>query len=521
MLIKLPVELFHGMTNVQGLEKLTYLYLEENRLTTIPYNLLYGLFSLRTISLQNNNLEDLDGRLFKDAKNLESVSLNNNKLHTLNNTIFKGLKKLSVLHLSSNQFLQLDSELFEDSLKLTYLDLNDNMLTNIPSLKKLTLLTFLDLTDNDLTYVDGSSFSGLAYSVDLLVSQHEICNCYVQPETSCSASDDRSPYLTCDRLLSDRVLVILMWLIGFSALGGNIFVLAWRRKAAKKSKVQDVLLSNLALSDMLMGAYMIIIASADIYFGQHFPMQSESWRSGTTCRIAGAISIISSEASVFFVTLISIDRFICIRFPFSTRKFTNTFAYVIAVITWIFSLSLGVIPSILSGRNFKFYDNSHVCIGLPLALVKRFRVTRFVETISIARGSFNKYYFQVTPLGSFRGLYFSSAMFLGLNCLCYFVIFACYVEIVRAALKSSRQAKPNKEMKDQMRMTAKVAAIVATDFCCWFPIILMGILVQARVLTLPPSVYAWSVTFVLPINSAINPYLYTISAIISDRKKQN
>ena len=29
------------------------------------------------------------------------------------------------------------------------------------------------------------------------------------------------------------------------------------------------------------------------------------------------------------------------------------------------------------------------------------------------------------------------------------------------------------------------------------PIILMGILVQARVLTLPPSVYAWSVTFVI------------------------
>ena len=460
-LTELPRELFIGLRSPQELsldrnELMAHLYWSRNQLTTIPYNLLHGLFGLKSIALQYNDLENLDGRLFKDAKTLDSISLNNNKLHTLNSTIFKGLSKRSVLFLSSNQFSQLDSELFKDLLQLTYVDLRNNLLTNIPSLKKLTLLTFLDLADNDLTYVDGSSFAGLAKGVDLLVSQHEICNCYVQPGISCSASDNRSPYLTCDRLLSDRVLVILMWLIGINALGGNIFVLAWRRKAPQKSKVQDALLSNLALSDMLMGIYMLIIASADIYFGQHFPMRSETWRSGITCRIAGAISIISSEASVFFVTFIIIDRFICIRFPFSTRKFTKTFARVIAVITWIFSLSLGVIPSILSGRNFKFYDNSHVCIGLPLALVRRFRTTSFVETIFVDRAYLNKLYFQVTPLGSFRGLYFSSAMFLGLNCLCYFIIFACYVEIVRAALKSSRQAKLNKEMKDQIRMTAKV-----------------------------------------------------------------
>ena len=81
-----------------------------------------------------------------------------------------------------------------------------------------------------------------------------------------------------------------------------------------------MLLSNLAVSDLLMGVYMLVIASADIYFGKYFSMQSEMWRTSATCRITGAISIISSEASVFFVTLISIDRFICIRFPFSKHK---------------------------------------------------------------------------------------------------------------------------------------------------------------------------------------------------------
>ena len=75
-------------------------------------------------------------------------------------------------------------------------------------------------------------------------------------------------------------------------------------------------------------------------------------------------------------------------------------------------------------------------------------------------------------------------------------------------------------MQQQIKLTTKVTAIVATDFCCWFPVIILGILVQLRVITLPPSVYAWCVTFVLPINSAINPYLYTITEIVSEKRKK-
>ena len=153
----------------------------------------------------------------------------------------------------------------------------------------------------------------LSDTTELHVSQHEICECYVPSSVHCSASDERSPYLTCDRLLSDRVLVIMMWIIGLNALGGNGFVLLWRRKKSLSSKVQDLLLYNLAMSDGLMGVYMVTIASVDIYFGDNFPMNSENWRKGVLCRILGALSIASSEASIFFVTLITIDRFINVK----------------------------------------------------------------------------------------------------------------------------------------------------------------------------------------------------------------
>ena len=74
-------------------------------------------------------------------------------------------------------------------------------------------------------------------------------------------------------------------------------------------------------------------------------MNAEYWRASVLCRIAGTLAITSSEASVLFVTLISIDRFITIKFPYSIHKLR------------------------VKSDNSDFYDNSHVCIGLPLAQI--------------------------------------------------------------------------------------------------------------------------------------------------------
>ena len=193
---------------------------------------------------------------------------------------------------------------------------------------------------------------------------------------------------------------------------------------------------------------------------------------------------------------------------------------VTSILTWLFSLSLGFVPSILSGRNFKFYDNSHVCIGLPLALTKTFSYSSNDTLVYVESLYYTHSTYTTTFAGFVNGLYFSTVIFLVLNSVCYLIILGCYIEIFRAVTTSAKQAGRTPDMDEQIRLTRKVTAIVATDFFCIFPIIVLGILVQARVIELPPSVYAWSVTFVLPINSAINPYLYTIAEIISTYRKK-
>ena len=527
--------------------KLTELYLRFNDLTTVPNGLLMGLTNLKILKLDNNyitslhqnlfnetkklielgfyhnNLKYLSNNLFMELSDLQILDLDDNKIIEVNKTMFRDLSNLRYLYLRNNHLKALKSDLFQYTIKIGLLDLSGNELVNIPNISNLRQLFYLNVKDNKMTGITNETFSNLPKEIDLVVSQHEICECYVPQGVACTAAGIRSPFLTCDRLLSDRVFMVVMWLIGLNAIGGNVFVLSQRQKTTNKNNVQTFLLRNLAMSDLLMGVYMLLIASADIYFGKYFPMRAETWRSGITCRIAGAISIISSEASVFFVTLISIDRFVNIKHHFSRRKLGQKSSAFVAIILWIIALLLGIVASSLAGENNLFYDNSHVCIGLPLSKLRIYDTEVSGEWTKVCvddRMCYWKQLVQSQYIGEINGMIFASIVFLGLNFVCYLAILACYVEIIRIFLKSSKRTGRNPEMKEQIRLTSRVAAIVLTDFACWFPIIIIGILVQAGVLTLPPNVFAWCVTFVLPINSAINPYLYTIASVISKRRKQ-
>ena len=517
-LIYLDSDIFHRT------ESLAYLYLHKNELAVLPNGLFQELTSLTVLSLGSNNLKSLPSNIFAGLTNLESLFLQDNYIPTVGYEILHGLQSLHHLNLSHSSISSLDFDLFRDTGKLEFLDLSGNKLESIPNINHLNQLTFLNLQDNSLIKVTNKTFSNVSKNAYMIVSQPEICECYVSGDISCNALDEISPYLTCSRLLSDRILVVMMWLIGLNALFGNIFVLSYRKVERDKDQIQTFLLSNLAMSDLLMGIYMLLIASADIYFGESFPMQAESWRSGITCKIAGTISIVSSEASVFFLTLISIDRYINIKYPYSDRKLGKKSSVILASILWFTSLVLGIVPSTLGGNSkyTAFYDNSHVCIGLPLAVIKGHSRTINKE-MHLFRGRFwyEKQTVESEYLGEMSGMYFSSAVFLGLNCICFLIILLCYVEIVRDVTMSPNvRVGINNKVKEEIRLTVHVSVLILTDFICWFPIIILGILVQAKILTLPPSVFAWCVTFILPINSAINPYLYTIAYAISSYRKQ-
>ncbi|XP_041476153.1 G-protein coupled receptor GRL101-like [Lytechinus variegatus] len=305
-----------------------------------------------------------------------------------------------------------------------------------------------------------------------------------------------------------------MWIIGCGALIGNLIVIFVRFREERNSgnSVQRMFITNLALADFLMGVYMVTIASVDIFYGDGYFLSAPIWRESHLCRWAGFVALLSSESTVFLLALITIDRFICISFPFGTVRFHRSSGRVGVGLVWILTFTLSLAPLIIGLYSSDFYGLSDVCVGLPFN-------TYIERTGRITYSSpANIYQFIADGETEQRPYWlYSIALFLGINFILLILIFLCYL-VIFLQVRRSAKISGSERVKREMRMTAKMALIVGTDFCCWMPVIIMGILSQTGVTELPVSLYAWAVVFLLPINSTLNPYLYSFVALCSKKR---
>ena len=113
---------------------------------------------------------------------------------------------------------------------------------------------------------------------------------------------------------------------------------------------------------------------------------------------------------------------------------------------------------------------------------------------------------------------FSIILFLGVNLACFVVVLFCYIAIFVKVKRSANKVRTAAHRDREIKMAVKMALIVGTDFACWMPVIIMGILSQSGAVDISPDIYALTVVFILPINSSLNPYLYTLFTSISERR---
>ena len=523
----------------EGLSNLFYLDMKANNLSTIKSPLFDDLISMFILDIKNNHLTELGPNVFHHTKGiiLLDLSLNNlkeiepgtfqglsalgflylsyNQLETVECGTFSGLNKITTLTLSHNRIGQIHQHTFFGLSELKFLLLDNNLLRNLEStaFEELTSLRSLDIRMNSLDQVNIHAFDGISNQTKILVDNHSVC-CFIK-EADCIATYPKQVFLTCGQLLPYNVLRVVLSILGSLALIGNAMVLYWRCRIRRRdNKVQFLLIVNLSASDFLMGIYMMILVSGDVHFGERFPLEADAWRRSRACKLAGFLAVLSSEASAFFVTLISIDRLLGVKYPFSSHRLGNKSAKLAITGVWFLAVTLSVVLTLLARIDPDMYALSEVCIGLPLA--RRWVNNPHNITVALGNGDETVEISQTTRT-DLPGMYLSIAVFLGLNLLCFLIIAYCYVVIFITAQKTSRRASRRREKEEEIRMAAKMSVIVVTDFLCWMPIIFIGILVQSGAFDIPPVVYAWIVTFVLPINSSANPFLYTIATIIADR----
>ena len=521
-----------GSNNVQytphylfvGHNNLWHINLANNALLELPPDLFGEESPLLTFILRNNHIQTLHSKVFEKLQFLRHLDLNNNNLAKLSPTVFLMNRMLSSLFLSKNRISSLPGGIFQNLYNLEILDLSENVINQLNSrhiFKNSTehfKLTYFDLRKNTLYSVNNNSFQGFGLenqSTEILVDNEATC-CFIHT-ASCNATIPRSQFLTCGRLLPNQIQRVTMWILSIFAIISNLAVLIFRLSRKQESnKVQTMFISNLSLSDLFMGIYMVIIVVADLFYRDYFP--SEAWRASITCKVAGTLSVLSSEASVFFITLISIDRLMGIKYTFSKFRIGTKSARRLGLIVWVFSFTLAVISTIISGINPDVYDVSEVCTGLPLSRSNIFEnwYTPYELGIVINEGDST---FNITlqrVVDSKPGMYYGIAVFLVLNALSFLVVIFCYCVIFVTVIQTAKKAGRSTTQKEELKMAIKMGVIVMTDVACWMPIIILSILVQSGRQVVTPDVYTWIVTFVLPINSAINPFLYTLAAVIYD-----
>nr|KAG5685414.1 hypothetical protein BaRGS_008709 [Batillaria attramentaria]KAG5687833.1 hypothetical protein BaRGS_016941 [Batillaria attramentaria] len=75
----------------------------------------------------------------------------------------------------------------------------------------------------------------------------------------------------------------------------------------------------------------------------------------------------------------------------------------------------------------------------------------------------------------------------------------------------------NQVSKD-LTIARRLITVAVSDFLCWFPVGLLGLLAFSGI-PVPSEANVAVAIFVLPFNSALNPFLYTLNMILERRRK--
>ncbi|KAJ7373485.1 hypothetical protein OS493_011080 [Desmophyllum pertusum] len=338
--------------------KITILLIKEKKLTHIERFSFARYKSLEKIDLQGNLIRSIEPNSFINQHWLKTLILKRNKLRVLKSGIFKGLASLTALNLIGNPIETIEDEAFNGLKQLRKLNLSHLELRTIASgaFRGMDSLSELYLGNNkDLQQLPLDIFDNVPLTY-LETDKFEFCCIAKLSGPNCSAPKDL--FSSCNDLMANLTLYVCIWILGSIALVGNAFVLIWRLKTKGDNKVHSLLLLNLAIADFLMGIYLIIIAGVDVFYRGRYFIYNDSWKRSPLCQFSGFVSTISSEASVFILTIMTVDRYVTIVHPFRHIGLSVRGTYVALFIMWLVAFILAGVP--LTGIDYfkEFYARS-------------------------------------------------------------------------------------------------------------------------------------------------------------------
>ncbi|XP_017759603.1 PREDICTED: relaxin receptor 1 [Eufriesea mexicana] len=464
-------------SDLKGSEALKFINLNKNQLTSEGLKL-PELPVLKEILLDENNFESIPDTLFAGCPSLKLLSMQKNKIKTIEEDTFQNLEQLVELNLAFNEITTVPLNVFQPLKNLTRLQLGYNRLHNLPMavLSPLTRLYSLDLEGINLDTLPKNAFDVFMKLDFVYFKKFHYCGTYAPKAKRCRPTGDGVSSLS--HLLDKTLLRAAVWVISSVTCMGNVLVLWGRFTAKDENRVLTIIIRNLAVSDMLMGIYLFIIAVTDMIFRDNYNQVASSWMSSWFCTFVGALAMISLEVSVLILSFMSLERYMLIAAPLKGhRTMTPQTASASVIIIWIVGFTLALVPVIHWRSSTRFYGVNGMCF--PLHIDDPYLI----------------------------GWEYSAFIFLGLNLTGLITIGYAYAGMFVSIWKTRHACSLS---VGDSEFALRFFLIVLTDAACWAPIIILKIRAMMKY-PIPADLHAWVVVFILPVNSAINPLLYTFT----------
>nr|XP_006637872.1 PREDICTED: type-1 angiotensin II receptor [Lepisosteus oculatus]XP_015216537.1 PREDICTED: type-1 angiotensin II receptor [Lepisosteus oculatus] len=247
----------------------------------------------------------------------------------------------------------------------------------------------------------------------------------------------------------------------------------------KLETVASIFILNLALSDL---TFLITLPLWATYtaLGYHWPFGS------FLCKAISGLVTFNLYSSVFFLTCLSIDRYLAIVHPVKSRpKRTIFYARVTCTLIWILAFLMSV-PNMCFRDVFFMKDLNLTVCGL---LYEPNNTNRILVGMSLMK--------------SILGFLIPFA-----------TIITCYCLIGKAILDAYHVQK-NKSRNDEV--LKMLAAVVAAFFVCWFPhqifhfmdiLVNLNVIQNCKIVDIVDTAMPFTIC-VAYFNSCLNPILYS------------
>ncbi|XP_062996038.1 chemerin-like receptor 1 [Elgaria multicarinata webbii] len=268
----------------------------------------------------------------------------------------------------------------------------------------------------------------------------------------------------------------IAFLLGVIGNGLVIFVTGFRMKRT----VNTIWFLNLAIADFVF-TFFLPLSAAYIALGFHWPFGK------ALCKLSTTLAFLNMFASVFLLTVISMDRCIFVVCPVWAQNYRTTrLASLVTLGIWLAALALSCPYLVFRDTKSSLDENTTHCYN-NFALSDGFQSTEADE------------------LGEHRHQALVLTRFVAGFLVPFTVILFCY-GVITAKLKGNRLTRSGRPFKIMV-------AVVLAFFICWFPYHVFSFLEMSVTAVTP-----WLQTVLVVgiplasglayLNSCLNPFLY-------------